>query len=100
MKATLYITRTGDMIRLGQPAKVTLYEFPEVSRTWIRRVAVELPDGFSVAVNGCGEPLIVWEGEQLSFELTANSKDEPAIVDHTDRSAFIKLPILAEGWDI
>ena len=45
MNVTLYITRTGDMIRFGTPAQVTLYDHPTVSRAWIRRVEVELPDG-------------------------------------------------------
>lgn len=49
MTTTLYITRTGDMIRMGKPAEVTLEEYPEISRTWIRRVTVELPAGFEAA---------------------------------------------------
>ena len=49
MTTTLYITRTGDMIQTGKPAEVTLEEYPEISRTWIRRVTVELPAGFEAA---------------------------------------------------
>ena len=100
MKATLYITRTGDMIRFGLPARVTLDEFPEVSRTWMRRVTVELPEGFMVGESNYGEPLIVRAGERQGFELTVNAQGEPVIVDHTNRGAYIALPILSEGWDI
>ena len=42
MTTTLYITRTGDMIHTGKPAEVTLEEYPEISRTYIRRVTVGL----------------------------------------------------------
>ena len=52
MTTTLYITRTGDMIQTGKPAEVTLEEYPEISRTWIRRVTVELPAGFEAAEAG------------------------------------------------
>lgn len=99
MKATLYITRTDSMIEFGKPARVTLYEFPDVSRAWIRRVVVELPDGFSVGESNYGEPLIVRDGEQMGFELTATVNEEPVIVDHTDNGKYIPLPILSEGWD-
>lgn len=99
MKATMYITRTGEMIDLGKPARVTLYEFPEVSRVWIRRVVVELPDGFSVGESNYGEPLIVRDGERMGFELAATVNDDPVIVDHTDNGKCIPLPILSEGWD-
>ena len=99
MKTTLYITRTDSMIEFGKPARVTLYEFPDVSRAWIRRVVVELPDGFSVGESNYGEPLIVRDGEQMGFELAATANEEPVIVDHTDSGKCIPLPILSEGWD-
>ena len=99
MKATMYITRTGEMIDLGKPARVSLYEFPEVSRVWVRRVTVELPDGFSVGESNYGEPLIVRDGEQMGFELAATVNDDPVIVDHTDCGKNIPLRVLSEGWD-
>lgn len=99
MKATMYITRTGDMINLGKPARVTLYDFPDVSRALIRRVTVELPDGFSVGESDYGEPLIVRDGEQIGYELAATVTEDPVIVDHTDSGKYIPLPILSEGWD-
>lgn len=99
MKATLYITRTDSMIEFGKPARVTLYEFPDVSRAWIRRVVVELPDGFSVGESNYGEPLIVRDGEQMGFELAATVNDDPVIVDHTDCGKHIPLRVLSEGWD-
>ena len=42
------------MIQTGKPAEVTLEEYPEISRTWTRRVAVELPAGFEAAEAGDG----------------------------------------------
>lgn len=97
MKATLYITRTGEMIDLGKPARVTLYGFPEVSRVWVRRVVVELPDGFEVGNNGYGCKMIC-RGDR-GYELAATVNEEPVIVDHTDNGKYIPLPILSEGWD-
>lgn len=99
MKITLYITRTGDMIRTGKPAEVTLYEYPEISRTWTRRVVVELPDGFEVAEarDGCKH---IFRGAD-AYELHANADGDPVIIDHTQYGGpFIPLPIVTEGWDI
>lgn len=99
MKATLYITRTGDMIRFGMPARVTLDEYPEISRTWIRRVEVELPEGFTVGENYLDQPMICRGGE--GYELTVNADEVPCIIDHTQRGGpLIPLSILSEGWDI
>lgn len=96
---TLYITRTGDMIQTGKPAEVTLEEYPEISRTWTRRVAVELPAGFEAAEAGDGRKHI-FRGSDC-YELTANADGVPCIIDHTQRGGpFIPLPILSEGWGI
>lgn len=97
MKATIYITRTSDMIRFGLPAKVTLTEYREVSRTWIRRVEVELPEGFEVSKNHMDQPMIFRGGEH--YDLIANTNGIPCIVDHTDNGRQIKTTILSEGWD-
>lgn len=98
MKTTLYITRTGDMIQFGRPAEVTLEEFPEVSRTWTRRVVVDLPAGFEVAEAMDGHKRI-FRGSEC-YELTINADEIPVIVDHTQSGGpFIVLPILSEGWD-
>ena len=98
METTLYITKTDDMIHLGKPAKVTLEEFPEVSRTWVRRVVVELPKDFEVAEAGDGRKHI-FRGSDM-YELHSNKDDEPVIIDHTKRGGpFITLHILEEGWD-
>lgn len=98
MKTSMYITRTGDMIQLGQPAKVTLDEFPEVSRTWTRHVIVALPEGFEVAEARDGHKHI-FRGSEC-YELTINADDCPVIIDHTQSGGpFIVLPILSEGWD-
>ncbi len=97
MTATMYITRTGDMIEFGKPARVTLYEFPDVSRVWMRRVEVEMPDGFEVGQNMHDRPMICRAGE--TYELIANAKGIPCIIDHTDFGRYIPLKILSEGWD-
>lgn len=95
---TLYITRTDDMIRIGTPAEVTLDEYPEISRTWTRRVTVELPAGFEVAEAGDGRKHI-FRGSDC-YELAANVGGVPCIIDHTQLGGpFIPLQILSEGWD-
>lgn len=97
MTTTLYITRTGDMIQTGKPAEITLDEYPGISRTWMRRVVVTLPDGFEVAEAGDGRKHI-FRGSDC-YELTANANGLPCIIDHTQRGGpYIPLDILAEGW--
>lgn len=98
MKTTVYITRTDDMIRFGKPASVTLYEYPAVSRVWIRRVVVELPEGFAVATSQDNLPRLYRDGEY--FELCADKAENPVIIDHTKPGGpYIRLPILSEGWE-
>ena len=97
MTTTLYITHTGDMIHTGKPAAVTLDEYPEISRTWIRRVTVDLPAGFEVAEAGDGRKHI-FRGSEC-YELTANADGVPCIIDHTSRSSYIPLRVLSDGWD-
>ena len=99
MTTTLYITRTGDMIRTGKPAEVTLDEYPEISRTWIRRIIVELPAGFEAAEAGDGSKHIFRSSD--CYELTVNADGVPCIIDHTQRGGpFIPLRVLSDGWDI
>ena len=84
------------MIQTGKPAEVTLEEYPEISRTWTRRVAVELPAGFEAAEAGDGRKHI-FRGSDC-YELTANADGVPCIIDHTQRGGpFIPLPILSEA---
>lgn len=97
MKTTIYITRTGDMIKFGTPANVFLRELPTISRTWIRRAEVELPDGFSLGENQYDQPAICRDGE--TYELTVNADEPPCIIDHTDYGKYIPLTIISEGWD-
>lgn len=98
MKTTLYITRTGDMIEYGKPAEVTLSEYPEISRTWVRRVVVDLPEGFEVAEAQGGSKRI-YKGSEC-YSLISDTAGNPVIVDHTQpRPQYIPLPILREGWD-
>ena len=89
MTITLYITRTGDMIQTGKPAEVTLEEYPEISRTWTRRVAVELPAGFEAAEAGDGRKHI-FRGSDC-YELTAVDilAIERALINRCNNSAYI-----------
>lgn len=97
MKITIYITRTGDMIKFGMPANVYLYELPTISRTWIRRAEVELPDGFSFGESQSGLPAICRGND--TYELTVNADEIPCIIDHTNYGKYIPLTIISEGWD-
>ena len=96
MTATMYITRTGDMIEFGTPAQITLYEHPTVSRAWMRRAEVELPVGFSLGENQNGLPAICRGND--AYELTVNADETPCIIDHADHGKYIPLKILSEGW--
>lgn len=99
MTTTLYITRTGDMIRTGQPATVTLDEYPVITRGWIRKVIVELPAGFKVAEAGDGRKHI-FRGKNC-YELITSADGVPSIIDHTKRGGpLIPLVALNEGWEV
>lgn len=98
MKATIFITQTGDMIKTGAPARATLYEFP-VSRTWTRRVQVELPEGYTVACTVDNLPGI-FNPENVYMPLAANSAGDPVLLDvNSYGSPHIPLKIMQEGWD-
>lgn len=94
MTTALYITRTGDMISLGQPAAVTLDEYP-VSRTWTRRVSVELPEGYEAARSMDGIRRI-YRGSECCH-LMVDAQENPEILDF--ERGHISLAVLAEGWD-
>ena len=99
MTTTLYITRTGDMIQTGKPAEVTLEEYPEISRTWIRRDTVELHAGIEAAEDGDGRKRNI-RGPPC-YDLTTIADGVPCIIDHTQSSGpFIPLRVLSEGWGI
>lgn len=95
MNATIYIYRDSDMIHTGQQARAMLTE-PNVSRTWIRRVVVQLPDGYEIAWNKYGEPMMFRGSEAVP--LSTNSQEEPVIIDPDDNGKHILLPIISEGW--
>lgn len=97
MTATLYIIKEADDYRFGRGSVVRLQEPEYVSRTWIRKVTVELPDGFEVAENQCGEKF-VYRGDQ-QYEVSTDKNEDPVIIDHTNRGAYIRMDVLAEGWD-
>lgn len=95
MKTTLYITRTGDMIRFGRPSDVTLDEYPHISRAWTRRVSVDLPDEYKVARSMDGIRRI-YRGRECCH-LAADEQGNPEILDF--ERGHISLAVLAEGWD-
>lgn len=98
MNTNVYITKTADMYRFGIPAKATLTEYPEVSRTWTRQVTVELPEGFEAAETIDGQRMIFRGNE--AYHLATDSRENPVIIDHTQAGGpYIPLPIIAEGWE-
>ena len=104
MTTTLYITRDGDMIRFGVPAAVSTRMYPDTDLTWVRRVLVELPEGFYVGRSIDGVKRIYHEGDETEkynvyYALIANADEIPCIIDHKHYGRHIPLRILAEGWD-
>lgn len=97
MDATLYIVKEMDAYRLGFDPVVRLWEPDGVSRQWICRVKVELPDGFEIGENYCGEPGL-YCGEE-HYELGTNKAGDPVIYDHKNNGAYIPIVVLSEGWD-
>lgn len=97
MVTTLYIIKGQDAYRFGFDPVVRLWESESVSRTWIRRVNVDLPDGFEVAKNYYGDPMICCGGE--GYELATNANEDPVIIDHTENGKYIPLTVLSDGWD-
>lgn len=97
MKETLYIIKDEDGYRLGAEPVVRLWEPEWISRTWIRKVTVDLPEGFQTGINHYGEPMI-FRGEE-HYEIGTDGKENPVIIDHKNNGAYIHLPILTEGWN-
>lgn len=96
MDATLYVIKDADAYRFGRDPVVRLWEPEGLSREWIRRVTVELPEGYEIAENQYGEQLLFKDGEH--YELAADKSGSPVIIDHKDNGRYIRLPILSEGW--
>lgn len=97
METTLYIIKDADGYRFGTDPVVRLWEPESISRTWIRKVTVALPDGFQVKNNYYEEPLIYCGDQQ--YELTTDKDNNPVIIDHTNKGAYIHMTVLAEGWN-
>lgn len=98
METTIYIIADADAYRFGHRPTVRLTEPESISRMWITRAVVELPQGFEVAESVSGTPLIYRGNEH--YELITNAAGEPVIVDHHNRGAYIPLTIISEGWEI
>ena len=97
MTATLYIIKDADGYRFGRGPVVRLQEPECVSRTWIRKVTVELPNEFEVAENQYGEKFVYLGDRQ--YEVSTDENGAPVIIDHTNSGAYIRMAVLAEGWD-
>lgn len=97
MTATLYIIKEADGYRFGADPVVRLWEPESISRAWIRKVTVELPDGYRVADNYYGEPFVYCGNRR--YELSVDKHGNPVIIDHTNNYTYIHMDILAEGWD-
>lgn len=96
METTIYIVATENCYRMGLEPKVQLWEPESISRTWIRRLTVELPDGFEVCENYYGEPIISRNKE--GYDLATNKDGNPVIIDHTANGKYIPLNVVSEGW--
>lgn len=97
MTATLYIIKDADGYGFGRDPVVRLQEPECMSRAWIRKATVALPDGFEVAESRYGEKF-VYRGDQ-QYEVSTDKNGAPVIIDHTNSGAYIRMDVLAEGWD-
>lgn len=95
MTATLYIIKDADSYKFGRDHVVRLQEPEFMSRTWIRKVTVTLPDGFEVAENQYGEKFVYRGGQQ--YEVSIDKDENPVIIDHTNRGTYIHMDVLEEG---
>lgn len=96
MEITLYIIKDRDAYRFGFEPVIRLWEPEGLSRQWIRRVKVELPEGFEVAKNAYEEYGVYSGGE--CYKLSTDKGEDPVIIDHRHNGAYIRLPVLSEGW--
>lgn len=97
MKATLYVIKDADAYRFGRDPVVRLWEPESLSREWIRRITVELPEGYEIAENKYGEKALYRNGEH--YELSTDKDENPVIIDHKNNGRYIQLTALAEGWN-
>lgn len=97
MTATLYIVKDADSYRFGRDSVVLLREPADISRTWIRRVTVSLPDGFEIAESQYGEKFVCCGDQQ--YEMSTDKNENPVIIDHLHNGAYIPMTVLTEGWD-
>lgn len=93
---TIYITKTADCYRFGMPPTVTMEEPGGCSRTWIKKMSVEIPNGFEVVL--CKDERNRFFRDNNSFEMGIGKNGNPVIIDHVNWS-YIPLRIIKEGWD-
>lgn len=98
--ATIYITQDADMIQLGRDPIVTLDEPPEISRDYIRRLLVELPDGYTVNKSQDCARRIYREGDPMPYEIVIDAQGELVLLDSSTLPArHVNLTVFSEGWD-
>ena len=97
METQIFITKDETALNFGWPAAVTLTEPLYISRQFIRRVIVELPEGFDVAENQIGEKKVFGPGG--GYDLAVDANGNPVIIDHLNFGKNIKMRIVREGWD-
>lgn len=94
---TLYIVADENHYRLGNPPVVLLREPGWISRAWIARMVVELPEGFEVKETVYSDLGIFCGGEY--YALGINADENPVIIDHNQYGTYIPLKILSKGWN-
>lgn len=97
MTIDLFIFQDGDMIRRGAAPVALLQEPPGVSRAWVERVGVEIPDGYSFGGSRSGEIGIFRDGWAMPLGVDADG--QPVMIDLDDHGRYIPLHVVRRGWN-
>lgn len=100
---TIYITKDQKCYQFGLPPIVTLKEPDWVSRTWIRKLIVEIPAGYEIAEAIDGS-MQIYDKNEKPQEFGTDKNEMPFIYEYKvgcfDKCDKIPLKVLKEGWDI
>lgn len=97
-QAVVYVLQDADMIQRGVEPVATLDEPADVSRAFIRRLSVSLPEGYHVSESQDGTHRVYRDGEPMPYELATNAAGDPVLLDvSTMPPSHIKMTILSEG---
>lgn len=101
MKAILYIHKGPNEIQFGMPARVSTLEDRELSRDFIRRVIVTLPDGYTTGTPSDGSPITcIFNEKKVMADLSASKSGDPVIFDPIRPGAFICFPKIEDlPWE-